>query len=92
MHIHGTTHVHGPHEINAPHMAHRGQAAQNSPANRTVDKVDISAAAEAASMAAETGDIRTDLVNHIRAQIASGTYETPAKMDAALERLLDEMA
>jgi negative regulator of flagellin synthesis FlgM len=92
MHIHGTTHVHGPHGINAPHMTHRGQAAQSSPANRAVDQVDISAAAEAASRAAETNGIRTDLVNHIRSQIAAGTYETPAKLDAALERLFDEMA
>jgi anti-sigma28 factor (negative regulator of flagellin synthesis) len=92
MHIHGTTHVHGPHGINAPHMTHRGQAAQNAPANRAVDQVDISAAAEAASRAAEAGGIRTDLVNQIRAQIANGTYETPAKLDAALERMFDEMA
>ncbi len=91
MHIHGTTHVHGPHGINAPHSVHRGQASQHAPENGAVDRVDISPAAEAAAQAAETGRIRHDLVNHIRAQIAAGTYETPAKLDAALERMFDEI-
>jgi hypothetical protein len=30
-------------------------------------------------------------VNQIRAQIAAGTYETPDKLDAAVQRLLDEI-
>jgi negative regulator of flagellin synthesis FlgM len=92
MHIHGTTHVHGPHGINAPHIIHRGQAPTHAPSNGAVDRVDISAAAEAAARAADAGDVRQDLVDNIRAQIAAGTYETPGKLDAALERMLDELA
>jgi negative regulator of flagellin synthesis FlgM len=92
MHVHGTTHIHGPHGINAPHSIHRGKAATSTPSGGAVDRVDISAAAEAAARAAETGEVRTDLVNQLRAQIAAGTYETPAKLDAAVERLLDELA
>ena len=92
MQIHGTTHVHGPHGIHAPHSMHRSQASTQVPMSGPVDKLDFSAAAEAASRAAEAGNIRHDLVNHIRAQIAAGTYETPAKLDAALERMLDELA
>jgi len=91
MHIHGTTHIHGPQGINAPHAPFRGQPTQQSPGARSADRVDISPAAEAAVQATETGEVRQDLVNQIRAQIAAGTYETPAKMDAALERLLDEI-
>jgi len=30
-------------------------------------------------------------VNLIRGQIAAGTYDTPDKMNAAMERLLDQM-
>jgi len=91
MHIHGTTHIHGPHGVNAPHAPFRGQAAGETPAARTTDRVDISPAAEAAVRAAESGEIRHDLVNQIRAQIASGTYETPEKLDVALDRLMDEI-
>ncbi len=92
MQIHGPTHIHGPHGINAPHAPFRGQAAQESPSAKSSDRVDISAAAEAAIQAGETGEVRHDLVDQIRAQLAAGTYETPAKLDAAIERLLDEIA
>jgi negative regulator of flagellin synthesis FlgM len=91
MHIHGTSHVHGAHGINAPHSLHRSQPPQESSATGGADRVDISPAAEAAIAATESGGIRTELVNLIRAQIAAGTYDTPEKMDAALERMLDEI-
>jgi len=39
----------------------------------------------------EIPDIRQDRVDSIRAQIAKGTYETDAKLDVAIERLLDEI-
>jgi negative regulator of flagellin synthesis FlgM len=90
MQIHGTTHIHGPHGVNAPHFAHRGQAAQGGSPNESVDRVDISPAAQEAVRASETGPIRQALVDRIRAQIATGTYDTPAKFEAALERMLDE--
>jgi hypothetical protein len=32
-------------------------------------------------------DIRADLVRRIRAEIAAGTYDTPEKWEAALDRL-----
>ena len=91
MHIHGTTHIHGPHGINAPHAPFRGQSASEAPDTRSVDRVDISAAAEAAIHAAESDEVRQGLVDQIRAQLAAGTYETPGKLETAVERLLDEI-
>jgi negative regulator of flagellin synthesis FlgM len=91
MHIHGTTHIHGPHGINAPHAPFRGQSGQSAPSANSADRVEISAAAEAAIQANESHGVRRDLVNELRAQIAAGTYETPAKLDAAIDRLLDEI-
>jgi negative regulator of flagellin synthesis FlgM len=92
MHISGTTHIHGPHGINAPHSPRPNQAARQTPAAEpTGDRVEISPAAEAAVRAADAGEIRQDLVNRIRAQIADGTYETPEKLGAAVDRLLDEI-
>jgi anti-sigma28 factor (negative regulator of flagellin synthesis) len=35
--------------------------------------------------------IRWDLVERIRAEIAEGTYETPEKWQAAVDRLLDQL-
>ena len=36
-------------------------------------------------------DIRADLVRRVRREIAAGTYETPEKLDAALDRLLEDL-
>jgi len=36
--------------------------------------------------------IRTELVERVRGEIAAGTYDTPEKFQAALERLLGRMA
>jgi anti-sigma28 factor (negative regulator of flagellin synthesis) len=89
----GPSHVHGPHGINAPHAPFRSQGTTPGAKTQAVgDRVTISAAAEAAIQATEPGDIRQDLVNRIRAEIAAGTYETTEKLDAALDRMLDEIA
>ena len=42
----------------------------------------------AATATAADPNIRHDLVARIRREIAAGTYETPEKLDAALERML----
>jgi hypothetical protein len=34
---------------------------------------------------------RADLVARVRREIAAGTYETPEKLDVALERLLERL-
>jgi len=34
------------------------------------------------------GEVRHDLVARVRREIAAGTYDTPEKMEAALERLI----
>jgi anti-sigma28 factor (negative regulator of flagellin synthesis) len=87
MHIHGATQVHGPHGLSGPHSARPNQGA--APARpQAVDQLEISPEAAAAS---RTGEVRTGLVDQIKAQIASGAYETPDKLDAALDRLLDQI-
>ncbi|TWT33647.1 hypothetical protein KOR34_34800 [Posidoniimonas corsicana] len=87
MQIHGATHVHGPQGLAGPHSNRPSQGA-SAPRPQTVDQLDISPEAAAASGA---GEVRTDLVNSLKSQIASGAYETPEKLDAALDRLLDQI-
>jgi hypothetical protein len=36
-------------------------------------------------------EIRSDLVERVRREIAAGTYETPEKWDIALGRLLERL-
>jgi anti-sigma28 factor (negative regulator of flagellin synthesis) len=39
----------------------------------------------------DTTKIRFDLVNRIKAEIAAGTYDTPEKMDIAIERMANRI-
>lgn len=54
-----------------------------------VDQLEISAEAQALQ---SSGGIRAEKVAEVRQQIAAGRYETAEKIDAAVERLLDEIA
>ena len=57
-----------------------------------VDQLDISAEAQMMSTQATGGEIRADRVADLKAQIASGQYETAEKLDAAVSRMFDEFA
>ena len=56
-----------------------------------VDSLEISAEAQMLSTSGAT-DIRADRVADLRAQIASGDYETPEKLEAAVSRMFEEFA
>lgn len=62
-------------------------AGTQSNATIPVDQLEISA--EAQMIGQSSGDVRADRVAEIKAQIVSGQYETAAKMDIAMSRLLD---
>jgi negative regulator of flagellin synthesis FlgM len=91
MQIHGPSHLHGPQTIGAPHRtpatANPPQAGRSGP----VDQLDISPQADLVSRTREVPAIREAKVAAIKADIAAGTYETPEKLEAALDRLLDEI-
>jgi hypothetical protein len=88
----GLSKIHGPHGINAPHAPIRGQGSGGAAKTQAVgDQFTISPAAEEAIQATETGGISQDEFSRVRSENAAGTYETPAKLDSALSRLLDEI-
>jgi negative regulator of flagellin synthesis FlgM len=91
MYIYGTSHVHAAQPLAAPHRTAPAQAA-SSPYSSGIDQLDISPEADFVAQARELPEIREDRVAAIRDQIKSGTYETPEKLDMALNRLLDEIA
>ncbi len=91
MQIQGPTSVHGPQSINAPHRAQPASPVEKPQGLGQVDQLDISPEADMVSRVSEIPDVRADKVAEIRAQIASGDYESPEKLDAALEQLLNEI-
>ena len=92
MHIQGPYQLHGPQPLSAPHRIKSPQVTATPAETRGVDQLDISPEADFISRVRELPDIRADRVAQIREQIQSGIYETPEKLDIALERLLDEIA
>lgn len=69
----------------------------STPVPSAVDQLDLSSEAQelmagGSIVSAGSDDIRMERVSSIRQAIAEGTYETPERMDAALDRLLDAIA
>jgi negative regulator of flagellin synthesis FlgM len=91
MHIYGPSQLHGAQPIGAPHAARVAQPTARPEATQIADEVDISDAARLVEQAQQLPDIREDRVEAVRQQIAAGTYETSDKLNAAVERLLDEI-
>ncbi len=91
MQIQGPSQVHGAQGVKGPHSNSISGSKAGKSSATAADRVDISPAAEAAVSATENSEIRSDLVARVRNEIASGTYETPEKLDAALDGLLNEI-
>lgn len=90
MQIQGPSFVHGPQSIAAPHRSVRSAAGQSAAAGG-VDELSISPQAQAASESRGTEEVRWDRVAELKAQIASGEYETDEKLSAAVGNLLDAL-
>ena len=70
-------------------------ASTNSVNNATalpVDQLDISPQAQMMGTTATGGEVRTDRVAELRAQIANGNYDTDEKLDTAVGRMLNIFA
>ena len=72
-------------------LASKGGAESNQQTTSLRDTVSFSEESlrlsEATKTSAEPAKIRFDLVNRVKAEIAAGTYDTPERMDIALERM-----
>jgi len=60
--------------------------------SRGSDQVDLSSTARIFAQLNNTAGVRQDLVARVRAEIEAGTYETPEKLDAAIEGLAQDLA
>jgi anti-sigma28 factor (negative regulator of flagellin synthesis) len=96
MNIWGVTSTQGSQGLNALKGVEAAQAADGTQATmqQGVSEVhdSVTLSVDAVRSAESTGDIRFDRVNAIRAAIADGSYDTPEKLDRALDRLLDRLS
>jgi len=58
--------------------------------NRAEDRVEVSQAAVLLKKLSDLPEVRTDLVEGIKAQIRAGNYDTPERFDAALDGMINE--
>lgn len=65
-------------------------APKSTGATGATDKVELSGMSHLLK-ALKNNDVRTDKVADIKAQIEAGTYEDDAKMDVAVDRMLDDL-
>jgi negative regulator of flagellin synthesis FlgM len=93
--------IYGPFRVSAAQQtspAQRNQPQQTDPAQakpaNQADQLDLSSSVNRldSTQVAGSGEIRVDRVAELRRQIADGSYETPEKLDAALDRMLDQLA
>ncbi len=91
MEIYGAGGTQGPQPI-FPRLATFGvDAGQTVHAGAPRDHVEISPLGQMLDGISRLPEIRHERVEEIRSQIAAGTYETPEKLELALDRMLDEL-
>ncbi len=97
MEINKLSNVSGVSRVNAVQQTKtdegNAEISQKSEAAPKQDVVDVSTVSASAPQdvtfsGMHVNGIRMDLVNRVRAQIAAGTYETPEKLDIALQKML----
>ena len=87
--IEGVQHIIAPKAIQPAETIYPAEAQTG--AMGVSDVVEISTGAILASKVQDIPEIRTELVERVKAEIAAGAYETPERIDAAVSRLIDEM-
>jgi negative regulator of flagellin synthesis FlgM len=78
-----------PASLTRTNHVHREAAVATS--SRGDDRVELSEVAQLLSRIRELPDVRQDVVDRVRGEIDAGTYETPQKIDAAIEALLEDL-
>ncbi len=69
----------------------RAKAIQGTSAAAHIDRVEISEMALFLDKISRLPDIRREKVEAVREQIARGTYESPQKLEKAIENLMKEL-
>ena len=93
MNISGVSSTHGSASVNSVQGVEATEATSKTQSEGLTEVRDnVSLSVDAVQATETVGDVRLDRVNSIRAAIADGSYETPEKLDVALDRLLDRLS
>ncbi len=90
MEVQGPGGVSGPNRIE-PQRISAQRAERTEVGARIGDRAEISEAARLLSQLGDVPDVRMEKVGPLKELIAAGNYETPQRIEAAVERLLEEL-
>lgn len=92
MEIHGPGALGGPSPVSQPRPVQQPHdPGASAPLASPADEVEISEMGKRLDDLSGHSEIRKERVDEVRRAIEAGTYETPEKLDLAIERLLDEL-
>jgi negative regulator of flagellin synthesis FlgM len=91
MEVYGAGGPQGPQPIYPRLAAWSVDPGQTVQAGAPRDQVEISPLGQMLDGISRLPEIRHEKVEEVRRQIAAGTYDTPAKLELALDRMLDEL-
>ncbi len=83
--------------VSRPHLEAEARAAEGRPgehaqtraARRGTDRVEVSSLARELSKQQEP--VRQELIDRVRTEIESGSYETDRRVDGAIDRILEDL-
>lgn len=76
--------------VYTPQSIRQAAPAEAQPA-RAADRLELSGVGHLMQTLKSSGDVRTDKIAAIKSAIEAGTYEDDAKLDAAIDKLLDDL-
>ena len=77
--------------VNRPGIAPEAEKSQVAGPTTPKDEVEISAVGKMLDDASRTSGIREQRLAEIKAAIEAGTYETPEKLELALNRMIEQL-
>jgi len=90
MEIRGIHHLSGPQSVQGPHRLQGIDAPQIADSIHGADQLELSSMGGVQGLGGSEA-ILSPRVAQIRAEIAAGVYETPARLELAVGRLFDEI-
>ena len=75
----------------APKPAAKKQTTEAKPAEESQDVATTSSLVDLVAKARELPEVRSDLVEQVKAEIAQGDYDTPDRIEAAADGLLEDL-
>jgi flagellar biosynthesis anti-sigma factor FlgM len=80
-----------PSSMNAVNGSRKASAVDQPRSRAKTDSVELSSNAQLLARMAQMPEVRIDLVNQIKSQIASGEYESAERIAGAIENLAEDL-